>query len=212
MFSGIIEQKGRVLNVQAKKKFTEIQIAFQKKIKDIDAGESIAVNGVCLTVTRFTEEFFVAQVIGETLKATNLGFLKKGSSVNLERALRYEGKVSGHFVSGHVDGRGTIKQILQKNKDCYFDIECPAGLMPFLIEKGSVAIDGISLTVQSVYGRKVRISIIPHTLKVTNLGDRVAGQIVNLEIDLIARYAQKQLCAKKTKSSLSLSQLKKMGF
>jgi riboflavin synthase len=213
MFSGIIEQKGQVLNVQAKAKFTEIRIEFEKTMRDIQTGESIAVNGVCLTVTQFTEKYFMAQVIGETLKATNLGLLEKGMSVNLERALRYDGKVSGHFVSGHVDHCGKINGIKQKNNDYYFDIECPLELMPFFTVKGSVAIDGISLTIQAIRSRVITVSIIPHTLNVTNLGDRRKGQLVNLEIDLIARYAQKQLEAKKmNKTMFSFKKLEKMGF
>lgn len=213
MFSGIIEQKGRVLNVEKRTEFTEIQIAFEKIMRDVEKGESIAVNGVCLTVTQFTKKYFVAQVIGETLRGTNLGSLEKGMPVNLERALRYDGKVSGHFVSGHVDGCGKIDKVKQKNKDYYFDIKCPFELMPFFAVKGSVAIDGISLTIQAVHSQTITVSIIPHTLKVTNLGERCKGQLVNLEIDLMARYAERQREVRnKNKTTFSLKRLEKMGF
>jgi riboflavin synthase len=213
MFSGIIEQTAKVLKVEPNQKFTSFRFGFTRKYSGLEKGESIAINGVCLTVVKFTKDYFEAQAIGQTLKDTNLGDLKNGMVVNLERALKFQNKVSGHFVSGHVDGMGQVSKIYQKQKDYYYEIKCPKQLLVYFVPKGSVTIDGISLTIQNVKNDKITVSIIPHTLKMTNLVARKEKDAVNLEVDQLARYALKQKqFTKKSLTKLTVDKLIKLGF
>ena len=146
---------------------------------------------VCLTATKVKGNQFQVDVIRETLQATNLGELQVGSLVNIERSLKHGYDVSGHFVTGHIDGRGLIQKISKRGRDRLFQIKSPKKLMTFFASKGSVAVDGISLTIQSVKKGCFEVALIPHTLKETTLGSKKAGEFVNLEVDLIARYLQK---------------------
>ena len=191
MFTGIIEEMGIVKSIKSK----VITIEANKIFEDLQLGDSVAVNGTCLTVSSFSNKIFNADITTETLSRTNLGYLKSGYKVNLERALTLNRRLGGHIVSGHVDGIGIIKNISKDSEDIELVIECPLNLMKYIIEKGSVAVDGISLTVAKVDNNKnsFSVAIIPHTLKETVLYYKKAGDKVNIENDIIGKYVEKLL-------------------
>lgn len=215
MFTGIIENQAIVSSKNDLKKCTRFRFRFKGKERQIKLGESIAVNGVCLTVKAKSANAFDADVVGETLKATNLKYLQVNSVVNTERSLKAGDSIGGHFVSGHVDCCAKVTSIEQKGKDCYFTVNLPKAFLPFVAVKGSITIDGISLTIQRVSGSRVTVTLVPHTLQVTTLGKCRAGDIVNVEVDLMARYmvqAMKQARSAAPSRKLSVSFLKKQGF
>lgn len=187
MFTGIIEETGTILSAGNGK----IRIAAQKVLDGTKTGDSIAVNGVCLTVTEMTSCGFTADVMPETLKRSNLGSLKKGGSVNLERAMAADGRFGGHFVSGHIDGTGTILKMQNDGNAVWVYISAPRPILNLIIEKGSVAIDGISLTVAKIDEKEFAVSVIPHTGEETTLLNKKPGDIVNLENDVVGKYVQK---------------------
>lgn len=187
MFTGIIEETGTILSAGNGK----ICIAAQKVLDGTKIGDSIAVNGVCLTVTNIESLNFTADVMNETLSRSNLGSLKKGSQVNLERAMAADGRFGGHFVSGHIDGTGKILKMQNDGNAVWVYISAPRTILNLIIEKGSVAIDGISLTVAKVDEKEFAVSVIPHTGEETTLLSKKAGDIVNLENDVIGKYVQK---------------------
>lgn len=187
MFTGIIEETGTILSAGNGK----ICIAAQKVLDGTKVGDSIAVNGVCLTVTNIESLNFTADVMNETLSRSNLGSLKKGSQVNLERAMAANGRFGGHFVSGHIDGTGKILKVRNDGNAVWVYISAPRTILNLIIEKGSVAIDGISLTVAKVDEKEFAVSVIPHTGEETTLLSKKAGDIVNLENDVIGKYVQK---------------------
>lgn len=193
MFTGIIEEMGIVKSIKSK----VITIEANKIFDDLKLGDSIAVNGTCLTVSSFegkaSPKIFNADITSETLSRTNLGDLKSGFKVNLERALTLNGRLGGHIVSGHIDGVGIIKNISKNAEDIELTIEVPPNLMKYIIEKGSVAVDGISLTVAKVNKNYFSVAIIPHTLKETILYYKKAGDKVNIENDIIGKYVEKLL-------------------
>ncbi len=187
MFTGIIEETGTILSAGNGK----ICIAAQKVLDGTKIGDSIAVNGVCLTVTNMESLSFTADVMNETLSRSNLGSLKKGSQVNLERAMAADGRFGGHFVSGHIDGTGKILKVRNDGNAVWVYISAQRTILNLIIEKGSVAIDGISLTVAKVDEKEFAVSVIPHTGEETTLLSKKAGDIVNLENDVIGKYVQK---------------------
>lgn len=187
MFTGIIEETGTILSAGNGK----IRIAAQKVLDGTKTGDSIAVNGVCLTVTEMTSCGFTADVMPETLRRSNLGSLKKGGSVNLERAMAADGRFGGHFVSGHIDGTGTILKMQNDGNAVWVYISAPRPILNLIIEKGSVAIDGISLTVAKIDEKEFAVSVIPHTGEETTLLNKKPGDIVNLENDVVGKYVQK---------------------
>lgn len=187
MFTGIIEETGTILSAGNGK----IRIAAQKVLDGTKTGDSIAVNGVCLTVTEMTSCGFTADVMPETLSRSNLGSLKKGDSVNLERAMAADGRFGGHFVSGHIDGTGTILKMQNDGNAVWVYISAPRPILNLIIEKGSVAIDGISLTVAKIDEKEFAVSVIPHTGEETTLLNKKTGDIVNLENDVVGKYVQK---------------------
>lgn len=187
MFTGIIEETGTILSAGNGK----IRIAAQKVLGGTKTGDSIAVNGVCLTVTEMTSCGFTADVMPETLKRSNLGSLKKGGNVNLERAMAADGRFGGHFVSGHIDGTGTILKMQNDGNAVWVYISAPRPILNLIIEKGSVAIDGISLTVAKIDEKEFAVSVIPHTGEETTLLNKKPGDIVNLENDVVGKYVQK---------------------
>jgi riboflavin synthase len=188
MFTGIIEEIGSVANIQHTGESFVLTIDAKKVLTDVRLGDSIAVNGVCLTVTSFSSHRFTVDVMPETVKATSLKTVKRGSKVNLERAMAAGGRFGGHFVAGHVDGTGTIKGKKQFENAVYYEIEADAELLKYTILKGSVAIDGTSLTVFAVSEDSFTLSLIPHTLSETVLGFKGTGDIVNIECDMIGKY------------------------
>lgn len=191
MFTGIIEEKGAVLSVESNGPGARIKIAARKILEGTKIGDSISVNGVCLTATVIGDGLFTADVMAETLRRSNLGFLKNGSLVNLERAMAAEGRFGGHIVSGHIDGTGKITGTRREGEAVWIDVAAPSFILNLIVEKGSVAIDGISLTVAKVDSQKFSVSIIPHTGSETTLLEKKIGDLVNLENDIIGKYVQK---------------------
>ena len=191
-FTGIIEEKGKVKSLSK----NSICIEAKKVLEKTGIGDSIAVNGVCLTVTSLGDRennFFTADVMPETFSRTNLGNLKEGSAVNLERAMAADGRFGGHIVSGHIDGRGKISRIENDGNAVLFWIEADRKIISLIVEKGSVAVDGISLTVAGLSASSFCVSVIPHTLSQTALGLKKTGDLVNLENDMIGKYVARLL-------------------
>lgn len=191
MFTGIIEETGFVVAFTQGADAWKLQIAAQAALQDAALGDSIAVNGCCLTVTRFDAKHLWFDVLEETRRLTNFTTLTAGAAVNVERSLRFGGKIGGHFVSGHVDGLGIIETFEPRGGDHYLRVRAPAGHGRYLINKGSITIDGISLTVAEVEGDSFAMWIIPMTITVTNLREKRAGSPVNLEFDLLGKYVEK---------------------
>lgn len=189
MFCGIVEETGTVEKISQ----NQICVKAEKVLEGSRIGDSIAVNGVCLTVTKLTGGGFWADVMPETFSRSNLGSLIPGALVNLERAMAADGRFGGHIVSGHIDGRGKITKILNDGNAVRFWIAADKAILRLIVEKGSITVDGISLTVVSVSDADFSISIIPHTLGETTLGSRRVGDSVNLENDIIAKYVERLL-------------------
>ncbi|SDM38921.1 riboflavin synthase [Bacillus sp. OK048] len=218
MFTGIIEELGVVANIQRTGDSFVLTIEAKTILEDVHLGDSISVNGVCLTVTSFTSKQFKVDVMPETVKASSLHSLKRGSKVNLERAMAAGGRFGGHFVSGHIDGTGVIKSKKQVENAIYYEIEASAALLRYVIVRGSIAVDGTSLTVFGVSDHAFTLSLIPHTLSESILGLKDSGDIVNLECDMIGKYVGQFLTAgssnmsnRKT-SSISAQFLEENGF
>lgn len=190
MFTGIIEEIGHVQRINQQSHSAQIQIKASKVLSDVAVGDSIAVNGVCLTVVSFDNQHFIADVMPETINKTTLHELKPGSPVNLERALQVGARLGGHIVQGHVDAIGTIVQKQVLEIAIIYRIKTTPELLQFVVPKGSVAIDGISLTVVDVFQDSFTVSLIPHTAHETTLGGKNPGDRVNLESDIIGRYVQ----------------------
>lgn len=178
-------------------------------LEDIRIGDSIAINGACLTVTKKADRLFTADVSAETLSRTNLGALKAGDRVNLEKALRLNDFVGGHLVLGHVDGQGKIQEKTGRANSIIVNIEIPEGLVRYLVEKGSIAVDGVSLTVNRCEKNRFYVSMIPHTAQVTTLGFKKGGDIVNIETDIIGKYVERFLQPRK---GLDMGFLAEHGF
>ncbi len=214
MFTGIIEEVGTVLGIRRGAKSVVLDISADNILADVRIGDSIAVNGVCLTATSVNNNSFTADVMPETLSRSSLADLKSGSHVNLERAMAANGRFGGHIVSGHIDGTGTIKRIRKDDNAVRYEISADRTILKYIVEKGSVTIDGISLTVTEVSEKSFSVSVIPHTLSVTILGEKSVGSIVNLENDIIGKYVEKLLFAKeeKPKSNITREYLAKYGF
>lgn len=197
MFSGIVEEAGRVKSVEHKLEAIRLRIEAAKCHEGLKIGDSLAVNGCCLTIVELRRDTALAELgfdlLEETWRKTNLQFVQPGSLVNLERPLRPESFVGGHFVTGHVDGLGTISRWEKVERDWVLEIDIPEELMRFAVYKGSIAVDGISLTIADLLPTGVRIWIIPHTFEVTNLRTRKVGDKVNLEMDLIGKYVERLL-------------------
>lgn len=194
MFTGIIEEKGTIKQIkQVSKKSVQMTIGSSKVTEDVKVGDSISVNGICLTVTAFSDTWFQVDVMPETMKATSLKMLTEGSNVNLERSMPADGRFGGHFVSGHVDGTGTIIRKEPEENAIYYDIKIPDELVIYFIMKGSVAVDGVSLTVFGITSSTFTISLIPHTVSETILGEKDAGDVVNIECDMLAKHVKNML-------------------
>ncbi|MDD3066543.1 MAG: riboflavin synthase [Candidatus Gracilibacteria bacterium] len=191
MFTGIISEIGEVKKIFRDKENTVFTIAAKKSCVGLKLGDSIAINGSCHTVIRKSAGSFSVESMPETLKRTNLGELKICSKVNLEKPLKASGSLDGHFVSGHIDGVAKIISITPDKNSKIFTLEIPKDLSKLVVEKGSIALDGISLTVISIRGDKITVGIIPHTLKFTTLGLRKAGDKINVEADLLAKHLAK---------------------
>lgn len=193
MFTGIIEEVGTVESIKSGKKSSVLRIKGQRVVQGTRIGDSIATNGICLTVTNIANDSFEADVMSETLKRTNIGTVFPGSTVNLERAVSLETRLGGHIVSGHIDGTGQINGFKRDDNAVWMTIETHPGILRYIIEKGSIAIDGVSLTVAAVDDHSFQVSIIPHTGEETVLLRKQLGDTVNLECDMIGKYVEKLL-------------------
>lgn len=193
MFTGIVEAVGDVLGVEARADLSEITVRAPSITKGLALGDSVAVNGTCLTVTRFDDETVRFEAVRETLEKTNVGELRSGSPVNLERALRADGRLDGHIVQGHVDGTGTVNRLERDGDDVRLYVDCDPELAGLLVDKGSVCIDGVSLTVVHADKAGFDVALIPHTLEVTTLGRKRPGERVNLEADILGKYVKRYL-------------------
>lgn len=215
MFTGIIEEKGEVVEIKRNGMNSFIRIRTKKILDDVRIGDSIAVNGVCLTATKIDGNIFQADVMNETLKRSSLGSLSQGSLVNLERAMAAGGRFGGHIVSGHIDGTGRISNIKNDGIAVWYTITADSGILRYIVEKGSVAIDGISLTVAKVTDHDFSVSVIPHTAEVTILSSKKSGDIVNLENDIIGKYVEKLMKPAENsaaESCIDMNFLAKNGF
>ena len=217
MFTGIVEEVGQVAEIKKGSAWAELKIKAEKVLEDVSLGDSIAVNGVCLTVTTFGKGFFTADVMHETLVRSSLSLLAKGSSVNLERAMAANGRFGGHIVSGHIDGTGVITDIKKDAIATWVTIEAGESIMRLIVEKGSIAIDGISLTVAEITDKYFKVSLIPHTGSNTTLLQKKIGEKVNLENDIIGKYVERLMSFSKAedtkqKSNITMDFLAKHGF
>lgn len=218
MFTGIVEEVGTIKEIKKGTKSAVLTIKGDVVTQGSILGDSIAVNGVCLTVTSLSGNIFTADVMAETMRRTSLGALVQGSKVNLERAMAANGRFGGHIVSGHIDGTGVIKDYTREDNAVWVTIGADKKILKYIIEKGSIAIDGISLTVAYVDSTCFKVSIIPHTASETTLLTKKPGDIVNLENDVIGKYVEKLLHfdkveeEKQTSSGISEDFLMKNGF
>lgn len=208
MFTGIIEETGKILTINS----SQITVECVLVLENTKIGDSIAVNGICLTVTSLSTNSFTADISPETCKITSLHNLSQGSIVNLERAMKCDGRFGGHIVSGHIDGLAKCVGIKILGDFYEIKFELPAELAKYVIKKGSITIDGISLTVAEIDGKIVTIAIIPHTYENTNLQKLKIGANVNIEVDILAKYVEKFLLSSDNKSRISLEFLQEHGF
>lgn len=212
MFTGIIEEVGHVKSLHRGAKSFTLEVEAEKVLEGSLVGDSIATNGVCLTVTSLTGHGFTADVMPETVSRTALGELVSGSPVNLERALSLQTRLGGHIVSGHIDGTGRIADRRQDDTALWLTIECDSKLLRYIIEKGSVTLQGVSLTVARVDARSFAVSLIPHTQAATTLHQAKVGDLVNIENDIIAKYVEKLLGKAPDNGSDLLDKMAKYGF
>ena len=213
MFTGIIEEVGKVVGILQQKRNRRLTVASSSVARELKKGDSIAVSGVCLTAVEITQTSFSADLAQETWECTSFARIKPKSLVNLELPMRADGRFGGHIVQGHVDGVGSLVALYKiRNADDYWlTLEIPAVLTPYVVLKGSACIEGISLTVAKIEGRRVSIAIIPHTVKETNLKSLKPGDPLNLEVDLIAKYVEKMM-RPATASAITIEKLVKQGF
>ena len=212
MFTGIVEDLGSVKAIKNAPNSMQLTIESKKIVEDVHLGDSIAVNGVCLTVISFSNNQFTVEVMPETVKATNIQTVQIGEHVNLERAMPANGRFGGHFVSGHVDGTGTILRKRKFANAVYVDIGISTELSKFCMLKGSVAIDGISLTLFDVKPTQLTVSLIPHTFDQTILGIKKERDVVNIENDLLGKYVINHLDRKQAQSTITMDFLNENGF
>ena len=217
MFTGIIEELGTVISLKRGSKSAVLTLKGNKIFGDLKLGDSVAVNGVCLTATNISGNIFQADVMNETFQRSSLGNLKKGDVVNLERAMAANGRFGGHIVAGHVDDVGEIAEIRQDDNAVWFTIKASEKIMKYCIEKGSITLDGISLTIAKLTKDTLSVSMIPHTIKNTNFGYKKPGDPVNLENDMVGKYIDKLLHfgeekEEKKESTLTMEMLRNAGF
>lgn len=215
MFTGIVEEMGTIRSIRRGAHSAVLSIGAATVLSDLKIGDSVAVNGVCLTATTVDSGGFTADVMHETLSRSSLGSLVPGSPVNLERAIAAGGRFGGHIVSGHIDGTGTITDVRKDDNAVWYTVTAAPSLLRYIVEKGSIAIDGISLTVATVAAGRFSVSVIPHTAAVTVLGRKRPGDIVNLETDIIGKYVEKLLrpaADTAPKGGISLEFLTENGF
>jgi len=215
MFTGIVEEIGVVQRIQKGAKSSVLAVRGAIIFNDLHIGDSVAVNGVCLTAASCSNNIFTADVMHETLSRSSLGNLKTGSRVNLERAMPANGRFGGHIVSGHIDGAGVITKIKRDDNAVWYTIKAADNIMKYIVEKGSIAIDGVSLTVARVTSGSFSVSIIPHTARSTVLSEKSLGDAVNLENDIVGKYVEKLMGyeqAQKPQSNITKDLLIELGY
>ncbi|MDP9727979.1 riboflavin synthase [Alicyclobacillus tolerans] len=219
MFTGLVEELAILKKIDKSPQGARFILAANKILGDMQLGDSIAVNGVCLTVVERMSGAFAVEAVPETMRRTNLGLLQTGDEVHVERALPIGGRLGGHLVSGHIDGTGTVREVMHEGMARVLTIAAPAHLMKYIVHKGSVCIDGVSLTVMEDRGDAFTLSIIPHTGQMTTLASARPGRVVNIECDVLAKYLEKLLQYQTVDSSsvnrssqLSLQWLAEHGF
>lgn len=212
MFTGIVEEIGTISNIARGADSCVYTVNALKILEDMHIGDSIAVNGLCLTVTSFDKSSFTADVMNESLRRSNLGDLRRGSKVNLERAMAANGRFGGHIVSGHIDGTGALISYEREANAVWVTISASEGLMKYIIMKGSVALDGVSLTVARLYNDAFAVSLIPHTGEETTLLNKNIGDRINIENDVVGKYVEKLCLNAKKESGITEDFLRKYGF
>ena len=215
MFTGIVEEVGKVIGMKHGLKSVNLTVSASLIFSDLGIGDSVSTNGVCLTVTHISGNTFTADVAHESLNRSTLGVLKLQSSVNLERAMSACGRFGGHIVSGHIDGSGVIQAVKADDIAIWYTIATSSRIMAYIVEKGSITIDGISLTVATVTDKTFSVSVIPHTASQTTLRDRKVGDTVNLENDIVGKYIEKLMCPPQETASttkLSMEKIAQYGF
>ncbi len=214
MFTGIVEEIGTIQSVQLGKQSAVLKINAAQVIEDLKKGDSVNTNGVCLTVISVDRDSFSADVMAETMRLTNLQFLKPGSQVNLERALKLSERLGGHLISGHIDGTGTITGITEEDNALWIAVKADPAILRYIIKKGSIAIDGISLTVAKLTRNDFSVSLIPYTIKDTTIAQRKKGEMVNLECDMVGKYIERFVNAgtESKQKTIDLDYLKEHGF
>lgn len=214
MFTGIIEELGHVAAIEIQGQQRRVTISSSNLVRELKQGDSISVSGVCLTAIDISKNSFTSDLAQETWQRTSFSRLKPNAPVNLELPMRANGRFDGHIVQGHVDGIGTVTSFEQvpDGNDYVLQINVPSELTRYIVAKGSLAIEGISLTVAAIDGTNVRVAIIPHTAEVTNLQSLKPGDPINLEVDVIAKYAEKMLGTERLKSSVTIEKLVRAGF
>lgn len=216
MFTGIVEEMGAVTSMEKTLAGSRLTILASTVMGDLKIGDSVSVNGTCLTVVAKSASNFVVEVSPETLSVTTLGYLSGGTPVNLERAMKLNERIGGHLVAGHVDGVGAIRNRRQEGNAIVFTIEAPSEILKYCVTKGSITIDGVSLTINEVADHSFSVAIVPHTAKVTTLGVKQVNDTVNLESDLIGKYVERLLQERsqlpKTKPVIDKDYLQKRGL
>ena len=212
MFTGLVEEIGIISDIQEGGDGRKIRISCQKVVEDIKVKESISVSGICLTVVGVEKDYFEVDVVSETLKRSNIGRYTKNDKVNLERALMLSDRLGGHIVQGHVDGVATVVSHERVDNGSLLIIDIPKELREFVVEKGSITLDGISLTVTSVNDTEVSVALIPHTLDITTMGKTISGDLVNVEVDVLAKYVKNMMKGYTESGSFTLEKLNDMGY
>lgn len=216
MFTGIVEELGTIKSLAMQGSSGSIAIKAKKVLENTKIGDSIAVNGICLTVTSLSNDGFTADIMAETVRRSSLKSAKSGDRVNLERAMAADGRFGGHIVSGHIDGTGIINEYRKEENAVWVTIDTPKEILNLIVEKGSICIDGISLTVAALTDKSFSVSIIPHTAEETTLLKKKPGDMVNLENDIVGKYVQRLLGlepkSEEPKSSLTMDMLREYGF
>ena len=213
MFTGIIEKIGKLTSVENISGGKRFKISCGELFDDLKIGHSVSVDGVCLTVTELSGDSFFSDAVGATLEKTTLSDFKTGRELNLERAMKIGDRLGGHIVQGHVNGVGTLSRIVKLGENYSLEIAVPPNLTKYIIDEGSIAVDGVSLTVAKIVEDRITISLIPHTWNATNMRNRKTGDKVNLETDVLAKYVEKNLFGnKEEKDKFSDNWFKKLGY
>jgi riboflavin synthase len=212
MFTGLVEEIGLIKTVVSQNQGKQLTLYAKKVCRDFEIGDSVAVNGVCLTAISVSDSEFTVEAVEETLHRTNLEKLIPGSLVNLERALRTGDRLGGHFVQGHVDGMGKIMEVQNRQPGLWLVLDIPGELVPFCVEKGSIALDGVSLTIADIHGSRISVAVIPHTAATTIIGNKKTGDSINIEVDLLGKYVYKLIKKEEPETNLTIDKLNKLGF